>query len=69
MLVQVVPALVKGWTLPGAWSMVDHSAGNASSALRGGPSFCVGVELPVIAMQAKTSMLSDKTNEFQIIRM
>lgn len=50
MLVEVVPALIKGWPLPGAWSVVDHSARNASSALRGGPSLWVGVELSVIAM-------------------
>lgn len=53
---EVVPALIKGWPLPGAWSVVDHSARNASSALRGGPSLWVGVELSVIAMQARTSM-------------
>lgn len=64
MLVEVVPSLVKGWPLPGAWSVVDHSAGNTSSALRRGPSLRVGVQLPVIAMQARTSVLSDKTNEF-----
>lgn len=68
MLVEVVPALVKGCPLPGAWSVVDHSAGNASSALRGGPSLWMGVQLSVIAMQARTSMLSDKTNEFQRIK-
>lgn len=68
MLVEVVPALVKGWPLPGARSVVDHSAGNASSALRGGPSLRVGLELSVIAMQARTPMLPDNTNDFQRIK-
>lgn len=63
MLVEVVPALVKGWPLPGSRPVVDHSAGKASSALRGGPSLWVGVELPVIAMQTRTSVLSDKRNQ------
>lgn len=68
MLVEVVPALVKCWPLPGSRPVVDHSAGKASSALRGGPSLWVGVELSVIAMQARTSVLSDKTKVFQLIK-
>lgn len=68
MLVEVVPALVRDWPLPGPRSVVDHSAGKASSALRGGPSLRVGVELSVIAMQARTSVLSDKTSKLQLIK-
>lgn len=68
MLVEVVPALVQCWPLPGSWPVVDHPAGKASSALRGGPSLWVGVELSVIAMQAGTSVLSDERKVFQLIK-
>lgn len=60
MLVNLVSPLVEGWPLPGSWPVVYHSAWKAPSAFWRGPSLWVRLDLPVVVIHVRTSMLSDK---------
>lgn len=58
MLVQLVSPLVEGWSFPGSWSVVYHSAWKAPAAFWGDPSLWWRMELSVVAMQTRPPMLS-----------
>lgn len=68
MLVQLVSPLVEGWPFPGSWSVVYHSAWKGPAAFRGGPSLWWGLELSVVAMQARTPMLSVKKRKGLLVK-
>lgn len=55
---------MEGWPFPGSWPVVYHSARwEASATVFGGPSLWWGLELPVVAMKARSPMLTVRKRE------